>query len=113
MKGLRGNVALDSSALIEYFMGTKNGVILKEYFETLGADERVVCSLLTLSEVFYVLCMLRGEKFAEEKVRDMLTSKVLEAHDSVDLAIKAGGIKCGRAISLDAGKTLYFAQLFG
>lgn len=100
MRGLRGNVALDSSVLIEYLTGTKTGKILKEYFETLKPEEKVSCSVLTLSEVFYVLCRLRGAKFAEEKINDMLASRILEVNDSVELAIGTGKIKCERAISL-------------
>ncbi len=113
LKDLRGNTALDSSVLVEYLMGTKTGEALKKYFETLTPEERVSCSLLTLSEVFYILCRLRGAEFAEEKVREMLASKVLEAYDSVDLAIKAGNIKCGRAISLADCSCLALAEIIG
>ena len=100
LRGLRGNIALDSSVLIEYLMGTRTGEILKEYFETLKPEEKVSCSLLTISEVFYVLCRLRGEKFAEEKVNDILASRVLDICDSAEAAVKTGKIKCERGISL-------------
>jgi predicted nucleic acid-binding protein len=100
LKGLRGNIALDSSVLIEYLTGTKTGEILKQYFETLKPEEKVSCSLLTISEVFYVLCRLRGAKFAEEKINDMLTSRVLDICDSAEIAVRTGKIKCERSISL-------------
>jgi len=100
LRGLRGNLALDSSVLIEYLMGTKTGEILREYFETLKPEEKVGCSLLTISEVFYVLCRLRGARFAEEKINDMLASRVLDIYGSTEVAIRAGKIKCERNISL-------------
>jgi predicted nucleic acid-binding protein len=100
LRGLRGNIALDSSVLIEYLMGTKTGEILKGYSETLKPEEKVSCSLLTISEVFYVLYRLNGAKFAEEKINDMLASHVLDVHDLAEIAIRTGKIKCERSISL-------------
>lgn len=100
MRGLRGNIALDSSVLIEYLMGTKIGKILRGYLETLRPEEKVSCSLITISEVFYVLCRLRGAKFAEEKINDILASHVLDIYDSAEVAVRTGKIKCERGISL-------------
>jgi len=45
----------------------------------------------------YVLCRLRGAKIAEEKVNSILASRVLDICDSVEVAVKAGKIKCERA----------------
>jgi len=100
LRGLRGNIALDSSGLIEYLMGTRTGEVLKRYFETLRPEEKVSCSLITISEVFYVLCRLRGAKFAEEKINDILASHVLDVCDSAEIAVRTGKIKCVRNISL-------------
>jgi len=97
---LRGNIALDSSAIIEYLMGTKAGEKLKEYFETLRPGETVSCSIMAISEVFYILCRLKGAKFAEEKVNEMLKSQVLEVYGSEQLALETGKLKCERALSL-------------
>lgn len=100
MRGLRGNTALDSSVLIEYLMGTEVGEAVKEYFETLKPEETANCSLLAISEIFYILCRLRGVRFAESKIHDMLKSKVLEIYNTTEVAIETGKIKCERAISL-------------
>ena len=100
MKSLRGNTALDTSALIEYLTGTKAGETIKTYFETLKPEETANCSTLTISEIFYVLCRLRGLKFAEDKVNDMLKSQTTQVHNTTDLAVQTGKIKCERAISL-------------
>ena len=56
--------------------------------------------MLTISEVFYVLCRLRGAKFAEEKINDILASHVLDICYSAEIAIRTGKIKCVRSISL-------------
>lgn len=100
MKSLRGSTALDTSALIEFFTGTKAGGTLKQYLQTLKAEETANCSLHTISEIFYVLCRLQGPRFAEEKVEDMLKSRILTVYNTTDLAIETGKVKCERAISL-------------
>jgi len=100
LKGLRGNTAFDSSALLEYLMGTKAGELVKEYFETLRPEENANCSIIMVSEIFYILCRLRGAAFAENKIKDMLESRVLEVWNLPELAIETGIIKCERAISL-------------
>jgi len=97
---LKGNIAFDSSALLEYLMGTKAGEIVKEYFETLRPEETANCSIITVSEIFYILCRLRGAAFAENKIKDMLESRVLEVWNSPELAVETGRVKCERAISL-------------
>jgi len=100
LKRLTGNTAFDSSTLIEYLMGTKAGETIREYFETLEPEETSNCSLLAISEIFYVLCRLRGATFAENKMNDMLRSQVLRIYNTTELAIETGKIKCERAISL-------------
>ncbi|MCD6529216.1 PIN domain-containing protein [Candidatus Bathyarchaeota archaeon] len=100
MKTLRGDITLDASALIEYLMGTELGRILKEYFETLKAGEKVYCSLYTISEIFYVICRLKGLKFAVEKMNAMLNSRMIEVNNTERMALEAGRLKCERAISL-------------
>ena len=97
---MTGNTAFDSSTLIEYLMGTKAGETIREYFETLEPEETSNCSLLAISEIFYVLCRLRGATFAENKMNDMLRSQVLRIYNTTELAIETGKIKCERAISL-------------
>lgn len=100
MKHLRGNTSLDTSALIEYLTGTKAGETIKKYFQTLKPEETTNCSILTISEIFYILCRLEDSTFAENKVNDMLKSQILQVHNTTELAIQTGKIKCKRAISL-------------
>jgi len=100
LKHLRGNTSLDTSALIEYLTGTKAGETIKKYFQTLKPEETTNCSILTISEIFYILCRLEDSTFAENKVNDMLKSQILQVHNTTELAIQTGKIKCKRAISL-------------
>jgi len=81
-------------------MGTKAGEIVKEYFESLRPEETANCSIIMVSEIFYILCRLRGAAFAENKIKDMLESRVLEVWNLPELAVETGRIKCERAISL-------------
>jgi len=97
---LRGSVTLDTSAIVEYLTGTELGRIIKEYFETLKAEERVYCSLYSISELFYVLCRLKGSEYAAKKIDDMLTSNVIEVNNTTKMALEAGKLKCERAVSI-------------
>ena len=81
-------------------MGTKAGETIREYFETLKPEETANCSMLAISEIFYVLCRLRGVAFAEDKINNMVKSQVLKIYSTTELAIETGRIKCERAISL-------------
>jgi len=100
LKSLRGNTSLDTSVLLEYLTGTNEGEILKQYFKTLKPEETVSCSIFTLSEIFYILCRLKGVRFAQEKINDMLKSQIIQIYNTADLAIQTGKIKCERAISI-------------
>ena len=100
MKGLRGSITLDTSVFIEYFMGSTLGYLVKEYFKTLKPEERVYCSLYTVSEVFYVLCRLKGLEYAMEKVKTLLDSQVVEVVNTVEVALETGRLRCRRAISI-------------
>lgn len=111
MSELRGNTALDSSALIEYLTGTAIGNVLREYFRTLTPDETVSSSLFALSETFYVLCRLKGPEFAREKTRDILASRVVGVSNSTEFALQTGRLKCERAISLSDCSCLATARL--
>jgi len=100
LSALRGNTALDTSAIIEFLTGSELGRAVREYFETLKPTEKAYCSLYAVSEIFYILCRLRGEEDAEEKLRLMLGSRVIEVVDSPEMALEAGRLKCARAISI-------------
>lgn len=69
----RGSVTLDTSAMIEYFTGTKLGRAVKDYLEALKPEEKVYCSIYSISEIFYVLCRLMGPRNALDKITDMNT----------------------------------------
>ena len=100
MSALRGSTTLDSSAILEYLMGTKLGQKVKEYFETLRPDEKIFCSLYSISEIFYVLCRTRGSQYAAEKVGVLSSSGVIEISNAKEMAMEAGRLKCERAISI-------------
>lgn len=93
-------MTLDTSAIIEYLMGTKLGSIVKEYFETLKLEEKVYCSLYSISEIFYVLCRLKCLEYAVDKINTMLSSRVIEINNTEEMALKTGRLKCKRAISI-------------
>lgn len=93
-------MTLDTSAIIEYLTGTKLGTIVKDYFETLKPDEKVYCSLYSISEIFYVLCRLKGLEYTVDRINTMLNSRVIEINNTEEMALKAGRLKCERAISI-------------
>jgi len=81
-------------------MGTKLGQKVKEYFETLRPDEKIFCSLYSISEIFYVLCRTRSSQYAAEKVGVLSSSGVIEISNAKEMAMEAGRLKCERAISI-------------
>lgn len=97
---MRGSATLDTSVIIEYLMGTELGRIIKGYFETLESEEKVYCSLYAISEIFYVLCRLKGLEYAVEKINAMFVSRVIEVNNTEEMALEAGRLKCERAISV-------------
>lgn len=111
MKRLEGDLTLDTSVLVEYLAGSDLGRKVKDYFENLGPDEKAHCSIYTLSELFYIICRLRGEEFAQQKIDEMLSSNMISVHGSVELAIKTGKLKCERAISLADCSSIAVATL--
>ncbi len=100
MSRLQGNLTLDTSAIIEYLIGSHLGEDVRDYFANLKPDERAYCSLYTISETFYVMCRLKGKEFAREKMEKILLSNMISVHNSIELAMKTGELKCERAISL-------------
>jgi len=110
---LRGNITLDTSALIEFLTGTKLGRIVKEYFETLKPEEKVYCSLYAVSEIFYVLCRLKGPEYAAEKVGEILSSQVVEVEGTEEMAFETGRLKCERSISIGDCSCIVTAKITG
>ncbi len=112
MKSLQGNLAVDTSAWIEYFLETELGKRLDGYLNS-PQPKKVFVSLLTLSEIYYVLCRAGGEKLAQEclKILTVIKDPVIDL--SLDLAVKAGSLKCRRAISLAACTCIALAKKYG
>jgi len=113
LKVLRGNATLDASVIVEYMMGTEIGGVVKEYFETLKPEEKVYCSLYTISEIFYVICRLEGLNHALEKVNAMLSSRVIKVNNTEEMALEAGRLKCERAISIGDCSCIATAKITG
>jgi predicted nucleic acid-binding protein len=55
---------------------------------------------LALSETFYIICRSKGVDYAEEKIRSLMNSGMLNIYDSESLHLDAGKIKCNHAISI-------------
>jgi predicted nucleic acid-binding protein len=112
LKSLQGNLAVDTSAWIEYFLETEFGKRLDSYLSS-PQPKKVFISLLTLSETYYVLCRAGGEKLAEECLEALSVIKDLVIDLSLDLAVKAGRLKCKRAISLADCTCIALAEKYG
>jgi len=112
LKSLQGNLAVDTSAWIEYFLETELGKRLDSYLSS-PQPKKVFVSLLTLSEIYYVLCRAGGEKLAEECLETLSVIKDLVIDLSLDLAVKAGSLKCKRAISLADCTCIALAEKYG
>jgi len=113
LNALRGSVTLDTSAIIEYLMGTELGRIIKDFFETLKSEEKVHCSLYSISEMFYVLCRLKGVEQAVEKINAFLSSQVVEVNNTEEMALEAGKLKCERALSIGDCSCIATAKITG
>jgi len=94
-------------------MGTELGQIVKEYFQTLKPEEKVYCSLYSLSEIFYVLCRLQGLKYAMEKTNVILSTRIVEIENTKEMAIEVGRLKCERAVSIGDCSCIATAKITG
>jgi len=113
LRRLLGSVTLDTSAVVEYLMGTDLGRVIKEYLETLKLEEKVYCSLYSISEIFCVLCRLKEPKYAEEKLNVMLSSRAVEVVNTREMALEAGRLRCERAISIGDCSCIATAKITG
>lgn len=98
MKELQGSLAIDSSALIEMAYATEVGKSLAT--SLLSNKVKAWTTKLSLSETFYIICRSKGVAYAEEKIKHLLDSGVLNIYDSESLHLDAGKIKCKHAISI-------------
>ena len=99
MRDLQGNLTIDTSVWIEFFLGTPQGEILKNYLEH-PRPKRLFVPIQVLSELYYILCRKNGEAFAEKCIKILSQIGDVTIDGSVALAIEAGKLKCTRAISL-------------
>ncbi len=90
---------IDTSAWVEFFLGTDLGEKLRD----LLSKNEIYIPFPTLTEVYYILCRLRGRTFAAKTLGKVVKSKG-HIGTSISLAVEMGKIKCHRTISLaDAG----------
>ena len=97
---LQGNTTLDTSAMIEFLIGSDLGEIIRDYLENLDAEESVHNSLYSISEMYYVLNRLKGDEFATESLERILDSNIINVNSTLEMAIEAGRLKSERAISI-------------
>ncbi|MBI2184237.1 MAG: PIN domain-containing protein [Thaumarchaeota archaeon] len=113
MKPLEKSLTFDSSVLIEYLIGSDIGKAVKQYFNDANPDEKAHCSLYVLSEIFYIMCRLKGREFAYDKISLLLSSNMISVHASTELALRTGELKCERAISLADCSSIATAAITG
>lgn len=73
---------------------------MREYFDSMRANETATVSILTVAETFYVLCRREGVELATQKISQMIESNMIQPFASIELAFETGKLKCERAISL-------------
>lgn len=99
MSDLQGDIIVDTSSWIEFFMGTPQGTILREYLEQ-PDPKWLLIPIQVLSEIYYILCQKKGETFAEHCIEIFANIDEVIIDNSVVLAKETGKLKCARAISL-------------
>ena len=108
---LKGNLALDSSVLVEIFSDSELG---NSVFTRLQ-DESVVSyiSRLNLAEASYVICRKVGHEKARAAAKDLLDSGFLRLEEDIRVHTIASEMKCERAISLVDCYTFAVAEVTG
>ena len=92
-------LSIDSGVILAFLLGEELGETVRS--EILSRNgRRVYCNRLAVSELFYILCRRRGERFAREATEALLKSGRLSLVSSDELDIQAGVYKCARGISL-------------
>ena len=110
-KFLRGDMALDTSVLVEVALATSTGRELTE--QVLSGNVRPYVTVLNLAELLYVLCRLLGMSEAEERVKLIVDSNYFEIVSSDDLWRYIADCKCRFAVSLADCHTLALARKYG
>jgi predicted nucleic acid-binding protein len=105
-------LSIDSGVILAYFLGEKLGNLVRSSVLPPPRGKRAYCSRLTISELFYILCRRKGDKFASEALESLLKSGFISPISSDELDMQAGRYKCSRAISLADCYTLAVAKIF-
>ena len=108
---LQGNLAVDTSVWIEYFLGTVKGHQFLQYLEN-SSSNQIYISLSTLAEIYYVICRLKGENIAKQTIKLMKSIKNLTIDNSESLTEIGGSIKCKRAIAMTDCLNIALAQKY-
>ena len=110
-------LSIDSGVVLAYLLGEESGQIARD--EILSREKGVYVSRVAVSELFYVLCRRRGERYAREVVEVLLAGGRPAVASSDEVDIEAGRYKCGRSVSLAdcyvlaVAKVLKAAAVFG
>ena len=108
MQGLKGKLAIDTSALIELIYCDSLGQKLKKALE-INAVEGYTTEL-AITELQYILCRKLGWQQSNERIKKLLASGYFTVEDTSRLIYQAAEIKCKRAISLPDCFTLALAH---
>jgi predicted nucleic acid-binding protein len=107
-QGLKGKLALDTSALIELIYAEEGGLKLKKALASDVVDAWT--TELAIAELKYILCRKLGWAQSNERVNKLLSSGYIKLENTAPLIDAASKIKCQRAISLPDCFTLALAH---
>ncbi len=102
-------VVIDTGPLIDYLINEGVAdIVQKEIIDNVKII-KVIISPITLTEIFYVLCRDKGEKFASEKAS--LIKNAVKVELEFKIRELAGNYKCKRPLSLADCYVLATAKL--
>ncbi len=108
---LKGNIALDSSVLVEIFSDSELGRSV--HSRLLGEDITAYTSQINVAEASYVVCRKVGHERAQAAARDLLDSGYVVLEEDPSIHVVASELKCERAISLVDCYTFAVAEVTG
>jgi predicted nucleic acid-binding protein len=109
-RGLPETLSIDSGVVLAYLLGEDLGKIARD--EILSRERRVYCSRVAVSELFYILCKRREERFARDATEALLKSGRLSVVSWDEVDMEAGAYKCARSVSLADCYVLAVAKVF-
>jgi uncharacterized protein len=108
---VRGNLALDSSVLVEIFTDSELGRLMVSRLQT--EDIKAYTSRINVAEASYVVCRRLGHEKAHSAARDLVDSGYIRLEEDPRIHTIASELKCGRAISLVDCYTFAVADVTG